>query len=134
MASVAGQSGARPRRSSPVPTKAETQTTNIPMGAEKSSIFIRGPCGRESIIESVVVKEKSTQDGDNGFGNHLPRANDENRCGAGEQASSPDEVYGLIVNTGEADRTAAVVLSRRLWQQREELALPFALPFRHSSV
>ena len=39
VASAAGLNGARPRRSSPVPTKAETQAMGLPVRAEMSSIL-----------------------------------------------------------------------------------------------
>ena len=49
VASAAGQNGARTRRSSPAPTKAETPLpTDLPVGAERSSILIRVPCAQKS--------------------------------------------------------------------------------------
>ena len=63
------------------------------------------------------------QDSAIGLGHQPTLANAGDQCGWGEQAASPNEVYGLIVDRGEATRTAAVVLSRRLWQPREEVSI-----------
>ena len=79
-------------------------------------------------------KGEPTRDGAIGVGHQPTQANAGDRRGGGEQAASPDQVCGLIVDRGEAARTAAVVLSRRLWQPRENSALPFALPFRFSYI
>ena len=68
-------------------------------------------------------KGEPTQDGAIGLGHQPTQANAGDRCGGGEQAASPDEVYGLIVYRGEAARNAAVVFSRRLWQPREEVSI-----------
>ena len=56
-------------------------------------------------------KGELTQDGAIGVGHQPTQANAGGRCGGGEQAAGPAEVYGLIVDRGEAARTAAVVLS-----------------------
>ena len=74
-------------------------------------------------------KREPTQDGAIGSEHQLNQANVGHRCGRGEQAASPDEVYGLIVDRGEAARTAAVVLSRRLWQPREEGSITICASF-----
>ena len=50
------------------------------------------------------------------------QANAGDRCGGGEQAAS-------LVDRGEAARTAAVVLSRRLWQPREEVGITLCASF-----
>ena len=44
--SAAGKARQRPGQPSTVATCAETRVTNLPEGAEKSSILIRGPCVR----------------------------------------------------------------------------------------
>ena len=46
--SVAGEKSPRPGRQSPVVMAAVTRAMNLPEGAEKSSILIRGPCVRKS--------------------------------------------------------------------------------------
>ena len=46
--SAAGKKSPRPGRQSSVVTAAVTRTTNLPEGAERSSIFIRGPGVRRS--------------------------------------------------------------------------------------
>ena len=127
MTSAAGQNGARPRRSSPVPTKAETQATNLLVGAESLSILIRGPCAKIAKISGS--KGEPTQNGAIGLGHQPTQVVAGDRGGGGEQAASPDEVYGLIVDRGEAAGTAAVVLSRRLWQPREEVSITIWVVF-----
>ena len=57
---------------------------------------------------------KPTQDGAIWLGHQPTQANAGDRCGGDDQGESLDEVYGLIVDRGEAARTAAVVLGRRL--------------------
>ena len=47
-------------------------------------------------------KREPTQDGAIGLGLQPTQANAEDQCGGGEQAASPDDVYGLIVDRGEA--------------------------------
>ena len=74
-------------------------------------------------------KGEPTQDGATGVGHQPTQANAGDRCGGGEQVASPDEVYGLIVDRNEAARTAAVVLSRRLWQPREEVSVTICVSF-----
>ena len=49
-------------------------------------------------------KREPTQDGAIGLGHHPTQANAGDRCGGGEQAASPDEVYGPIIDSGEAAR------------------------------
>ena len=46
--SAAGKARPRPGQRSTVVTDAETRATNLPEGAERSSILIRGPCVRKS--------------------------------------------------------------------------------------
>ena len=46
--STAGKAHPRPRQRSTVGTGAETQAMNLPEGADRSSILIRGPCVRKS--------------------------------------------------------------------------------------
>ena len=46
--SVAGKNSQRPRQQSPVVTAAVKRSTNLPEGAERSSILIRGLCVRKS--------------------------------------------------------------------------------------
>ena len=64
-----------------------------------------------------------TQDGDVGFGHQPAQANAGYRCGGGEKAAGPDEVFGLIVDKGEASGTAAVMLCGRLGQPRKEVSI-----------
>ena len=68
-------------------------------------------------------KGEPTQGGAIGLRHQPTQTNAGDRCGGGEQAATPDEVYGLVVGRGEAARTAAVVLSRRLWQPREVVSI-----------
>ena len=69
---AAGQDGARPRRSSPVPTKEETRPTNLPVGAERSSILIRGPCAPKS-RKSVEVRGSPPKTVLSGWGTNPPK-------------------------------------------------------------
>ena len=57
-------------------------------------------------------KGEPTQDGAVGLGHQPTQANAGDQCGGGEQAASPDEVYGLIVDRGEVGKTTAVVLTQ----------------------
>ena len=72
-ASAAGQKGARLRRSSPVPTKAETRATNPPVGAERSSILMRGLRGRKS-RKSVEVRGSPPETALSGCGTSPPKS------------------------------------------------------------
>ena len=71
-ASAAGQYGTRPRRSSLVPTIAATRVTNLPVGAGRSSILIRGPCVRKSRI-SVEVRGSLPETAFSGRGTSPPK-------------------------------------------------------------
>ena len=64
-----------------------------------------------------------TQDGAIGWEHQPTQANAGDRCGWGEQAASPDEVYLPTVDGDEAARTTAVVLSRRLWHPPMEVSI-----------
>ena len=116
VAAAASQNGARPRRSSPVPTEAETRATHLsPSGSRKVVNHHTWPvCAK--IAKISEGKGEPTQDGAIGLGQQPTQANVGDRCGGSKQAASPCEVYGLIVDRSEAARTAAVVLGRRLWQ------------------
>ena len=70
-----------------------------------------------------------TQDGAIGLGHQPTQSNAGDRCGGRDQTPSPDEAYGLIVDRGEAARTAAIVLSRRLWQPREGASIIICASF-----
>ena len=72
VASAAGQNGARLRRSSSIPTKEETRATNLPVGAERSSFLIRGPCARES-LKSVEVRGSPPKTALSGRGTNPPK-------------------------------------------------------------
>ena len=74
-------------------------------------------------------KGEPTQDGTIGLRHQPSRTNAGDRCGERELAESPDEVYGLIVDRGDAARTTAVVFSRRLWQPREEVSITIFTSF-----
>ena len=104
-----------------------------PGGAERSYNFHAWPvCAK--IAKISRGKGELTQDGDIGLGHQPTQADAGDRCGAGEQAASPDEVYVLIVDRGDAARTAVVELSRRLCQPHEEVSIAICASFRYSSV
>ena len=127
VASAAGQNGARPRRLLPVPTKAETGD-GFPGGIRKVVNPHTLPvCAKIPNVSGG--KAEPTQHGAIGVGHQPTHANAGDRGGGGEQAASPTVVYGLIVDRSEVARTAAVVLSRRLWPPREEVNVTIRASF-----
>ena len=74
-------------------------------------------------------KGEPTQDSAIWLGHQPTHHNAGDRCVRGEQTESLDEVYGFIVDRSETARTSAVVLSRRLWQPRDEINITICVSF-----
>ena len=129
MASTADQNDVRSRRSSPVQKTGDES----PGGRKKFSNPHTWPVSAK-IAKTSGGKGEPTQDGTIGLGHQPTQANAGDRCGGGVQAASPDDLYGISVDRGEAARTAAVVLSRRLWQPREEFSITNCASFSGTLV
>ena len=130
--SVAGQNGARPRRSSPVPTKAETRATNLTMGAEKAVNPHTWPvCPKIAKISGG--KGEPTQDSAIGLGHQPTLANAGDRWGV----IRPQALTRYIASSSTGVRRLQPLRSCSVagcGNRKKKSALPFALRFRYSSV
>ena len=130
LASAAGQTGVRPRRSSPVPTKAEIRAKNLPVGAERSSILIRGPCARKSRTP-VKVRGSPPKTAPSGWGTSPP----EPMPGIDvEGVSRPQALTRYMASSSSGVRRLEPLRRCSVagcGNRERKSALPFSLPFRY---
>ena len=120
-ASAAGKFSPWPGWQSSVVTAAVTGATNLPEGAERRSILIRGPCAKIAKIRGG--EREPTQNSALGVGYQPTQANTGVPRGTGAKPAVPDEEDTAIFHGGEAARPSAVVFRGRLWQTGQELSL-----------
>ena len=117
---AAGEKTLKRGRRSTVATEAYIRATNLPGGAERSSILVRGLCVRKS-RKSEEAKGSPPKTALSVRGTSPPKPNPGDRGRASTKPAGSEEEDTPVFDGGETARPTAVVFCGGLWQAGEAI-------------